>query len=424
MAIRPQIVYPGQTATGDPGYPHGKAQNVTVLGDGTGTPLEKDWLNDVFGLQQALLHLGGATPSGTPDKVGASQYLDALLSGASQVNGARNWYTPIVADNLSAQLDTIHVRTDGSIGIFYAPSRAYWIICGSDAAGFFYFGEVNAIGKQDTGVASPPKFSFGCDATNAGRMLLFSSDAVGAAGTISYARSATGVAVSSWTKLSLPGAVTTDAQACDAVVTQTGRVVVVGGRDGRYRAWLSDDGGDSATWTQVDVGARVNSIDNLDRVIVGKSNLLVAFTDASSVNGGNKLWYSSDNGATWTARSGLAFSDMNAACYSAVEDLWYFAHGGVVEVTSDPIAGSFTTRTITGTGAVKTLACSGAALVAAVDESTAWYLVSSIDAGVTWKLVHRTPVKYVGMGVSPQGQFAALGFSVLNQGVVQLSQRV
>jgi len=78
MAIRPADQYAAQITTGDVGYPHGKAKNVVVTGDGSGTPLEQAWLNDLFGFQQALLDESGITPSGTPDQVGASQYLDAL----------------------------------------------------------------------------------------------------------------------------------------------------------------------------------------------------------------------------------------------------------------------------------------------------------------------------------------------------------
>lgn len=81
MALIPKDTYSGQLDTTDPvGYPHGKAQNITVSGDGTGTPWEKDLANDILGAQQALLDEGGITPDGNPDKVGASQYVEALLA--------------------------------------------------------------------------------------------------------------------------------------------------------------------------------------------------------------------------------------------------------------------------------------------------------------------------------------------------------
>jgi len=78
MALRPRDAYPGQTGTIDAGYPHGKAQNISVPGDGTGTPLEAAWVNDQWGFLQALLEAGEIAPSGQPDMVGASDYLNAL----------------------------------------------------------------------------------------------------------------------------------------------------------------------------------------------------------------------------------------------------------------------------------------------------------------------------------------------------------
>ncbi len=79
MALDPSTRYAGQIAA-DANYPYGKARNVAVSGDGSGTPLEADLVNDIFGFEQALLDAVGATPSGSPDQVGASQYLDAVNS--------------------------------------------------------------------------------------------------------------------------------------------------------------------------------------------------------------------------------------------------------------------------------------------------------------------------------------------------------
>jgi hypothetical protein len=85
MAIIPSSKYSGQIDTSDPtGYPQGEAKNVTVAGDGTGTPLEKAWVNDLWGFLQSLLDVASITPSGNPDKVGTSDYhdaLDALFAG-------------------------------------------------------------------------------------------------------------------------------------------------------------------------------------------------------------------------------------------------------------------------------------------------------------------------------------------------------
>jgi hypothetical protein len=79
MAIVPSSKYPAQTLVSDPsGYPYGKARNVVTAGDGSGTPWEADLVNDLFGFLQSLLVGAGITPSNTPDKVGTSQYLDAI----------------------------------------------------------------------------------------------------------------------------------------------------------------------------------------------------------------------------------------------------------------------------------------------------------------------------------------------------------
>lgn len=78
MAINPEIEFPGKINPSDADYPYGSARNITSPGDGTGTPWLAPLVNDIFGFQQALLSNAGIVPSGNPDKVGDSQYLDAL----------------------------------------------------------------------------------------------------------------------------------------------------------------------------------------------------------------------------------------------------------------------------------------------------------------------------------------------------------
>jgi hypothetical protein len=80
MALIPSARYPAQSDTGDAGYPQGKARNAATFQDGTGTPQEKAWINDLWGFEQALLAQASIVPSGDPDQVGASQYLDAILA--------------------------------------------------------------------------------------------------------------------------------------------------------------------------------------------------------------------------------------------------------------------------------------------------------------------------------------------------------
>lgn len=80
MAINPESQYPGKITPSDSNYPYGSARNVTVPGDGTGTPWEAALLNDIFGFQQALLNAAGIVPSGTPDNIVTSQYIQAALN--------------------------------------------------------------------------------------------------------------------------------------------------------------------------------------------------------------------------------------------------------------------------------------------------------------------------------------------------------
>lgn len=78
MAIKPEQQYPGKITSASVSYPLGSARNVTTPGDGTGTPLEKAWVNDLFGFQQAILKAGNVTATGSPDTATSSQYLAAL----------------------------------------------------------------------------------------------------------------------------------------------------------------------------------------------------------------------------------------------------------------------------------------------------------------------------------------------------------
>jgi len=78
MAINPETKYPGKIAPSTSDYPYGAARNVTVPGDGTGTPWEAGIVNDLLGFQQALLSAAAIVPSGTPDNANISQYLQAV----------------------------------------------------------------------------------------------------------------------------------------------------------------------------------------------------------------------------------------------------------------------------------------------------------------------------------------------------------
>lgn len=77
MALNLNTRYPN-TNPADADFPQGSIRNDTVPGDKTGTPVEKDWLNDYVGFTAALLAKGGVTPSGNTDTASSSDRLTAL----------------------------------------------------------------------------------------------------------------------------------------------------------------------------------------------------------------------------------------------------------------------------------------------------------------------------------------------------------
>lgn len=87
MAINPETRYPGKIAPSTPDYPYGEARNITAPGDGTGTPWEEGIVNDIFGWQQAILSEAEDTPTGTPEKATASQYLAGLKKIVANISG-------------------------------------------------------------------------------------------------------------------------------------------------------------------------------------------------------------------------------------------------------------------------------------------------------------------------------------------------
>lgn len=123
MAVSPVAAYPSNVDTSDPvGYPLGKARDVSPPGSGNGTPYTALLHNDIFGFQQALLAAAGIVPTGTPDKVGASQYLQALqtlfAAGAADVtNFTRtvNQYDLTAASPILAPLIDTTMHAGGAL---------------------------------------------------------------------------------------------------------------------------------------------------------------------------------------------------------------------------------------------------------------------------------------------------------------------
>jgi len=78
MAIQIKNTYSGRTDTTDPNYPYGKGRNVVGGVEGTGTPFEADWYNNLEGFLQGLLLEAGVTPDGDVDNANSSQLVEAV----------------------------------------------------------------------------------------------------------------------------------------------------------------------------------------------------------------------------------------------------------------------------------------------------------------------------------------------------------
>ena len=71
--------YAGRIDSATAGFPGGRIKNETTPGvSNDGTPLDKDWANNIEGAFQAILDAGAVSPSGAIEQVGASQVLTAL----------------------------------------------------------------------------------------------------------------------------------------------------------------------------------------------------------------------------------------------------------------------------------------------------------------------------------------------------------
>lgn len=87
MAIDIYNRYGPRANPSDSNYPYGSIKNESIPTADDGTPLEKDWGNDISGFHQKLLLEGGVTPSGSPDTVLSSDYYDSLQNVLQRSGG-------------------------------------------------------------------------------------------------------------------------------------------------------------------------------------------------------------------------------------------------------------------------------------------------------------------------------------------------
>jgi hypothetical protein len=299
MALVPSSRYPGQTDSAA-AYPQGKARNAGSFQDGTGTPLEKDWVNDLWGFLQALLAYARITPSGSPDQVGASQYLQAVQY-AADVAGERTvlgTWTTLAGAFSQSQSDALWVAnlalfvTVGSSSTAYtSPDAVNWTsrtpganvsaLAASAALGIVAVGSAGAVTKSSDAITWAAQVSGTAQALRGVAVHGAQFITVGDAGTI--LTSPTGV---TWTlrTVGVPAVQLLD-------VASNGTIAVAVGATGTIIT--SPDG---ITWTARTSGVAVS----LGDVVWNGSLFIVA--------GSSGTILTSPDGITWTLRPVSGFS--------------------------------------------------------------------------------------------------------------------
>lgn len=376
MAISPAATYPSQIDTTDPtGYPYGKAKNVLSIGDGTGTPLERVWVSDLFGFEQALLAAAGIVPSGVPDKVGpagASQYLDAIKFVSrreAQKAQALNW-----PERASVHDAGDYSFPNGPLDIAWAPDLGaggggrYVMIAPGNVAGMQTWssedGNQWAYGGLNS--AAHSCVAYGRIGGASGFLMTFDSP-------VGYYTSLTGT---SWGTVSATMPVR--GIACWA---QSLGLWVIAGESG---AISTSPTGLAGSWTARTTPAAWQSNSGGVKRVVFANGLFVILPLASP--GGYTKCLTSSDAVTWTERALGSNQLWVGLAWSAVESKWMsVSDGGYVATSSDGL--TWSSPATLGYG-FKDLSVNGSLFVASTRNAAAGGITFSTDGGATWTPVN------------------------------------
>jgi hypothetical protein len=370
MALRPIDRYPAQVDT-DAAYPHGKARNAGSFQDGTGTPYEKDIINDTLGFHQGLLLAAGITPSGDPDSATVSQYVDAVRAVSVDATSLRNLRRALM------------LRPVSLLGLSYSSSLFGGVVSTPDGSSTLYVkgGTNGAITIMDTPYAG------GGAATGVTevRVLLRAGTRIIAAGAGGAGNAFSTTVGTSWTNGGASGL----------------SIVQQGVWDGTEFI-LSDEAGKSAHSTTGVSWANVTGDDLSDVFDLIPSRGMAALSNGDVIAAGTLVdntqafAISSDHGASWASVGSIPSSDYVVAGYLAGNggteiywlgkpaaadrlDLWVSTDGASWEKRAE-IPGFDATAL-----PPRLFMCKDTGLLlAAHDDGTTMRVSASVDGGRSW----------------------------------------
>jgi hypothetical protein len=368
LAISPATAYPGQIDATDPtGYPYGAPRNDVVIGDGQGTPLEKTWIKDLFGFEQALLSAAGLVPNAVPEKVGTSQYLDAIKSVsdararlALQKSQAMNWPeravttyegVPVNSPLCIAWAPDIGVAIEGKL--FVAFSKALVVQTSEDGNLW------TARSTIGSGAFDNPCVAYGKIGVTPGFLITY-------AGPLGCATSLDAI---SWSNVSA----TTPAHGVAAYSSSLSLWVIAGDSGALYTST------DTLTWTARTTPAGwIAGCGGVKRVVFA-NGLFVILPLASY----NKVLTSPD-GINWTERTLTGTLLWTGLAYSAADGMWMAtnSNAGNCNVSSDgltwtaPAGVNYTTGT--------DLAVNGSLWVMTTSNGNCGGIAWTTDKGASW----------------------------------------
>ena len=377
MALDYQTRYPAQTVA-DGAYPQGKARNIALSGDGTGTPWTADLVNDIFGLLQALLAGAGITPSGTPDSGTVSQYFQSIEAVIVRRLAAVNWR---VGDEFDLGGALTPGRPAGGINTSVGSDQSAWIAPGNSngVQGTLLYSLDGRTWDAKANAKDRDLFAAVYDPTNDSWIVAGEPDGVDA-----YLLNASNPD-GAWTEQTNPKNFQISALATDGA----GTVVGAGPHDGGdVYAIRSVDGG--TVWTESTMTGAAGSF--ISDIAWGGPAGSEVFVAVGGDGAAGPMIQRSAAGAVWTTET----PDVaNSATLTGVS--WdgnvFIAVGGNGEVQTSP-DGITWTSTRNPAGGTDFITLAGVASDSTYGISvitTNTHLLISTDSGVTWARVQHPP---------------------------------